>query len=114
MIVLASKSPRRKEILKDLGSDFIVCPATKDEVKTGVCVIYKKQTFLHVESTDVYFKKLTEQDIISYVNSGKCMDKAGSYGIQEGDFVDHIEGDYTNVVGLPKYVVESIMKDVAL
>lgn len=29
-------------------------------------------------------------------------------------FVDHIEGDYTNVVGLPKYVVESIMKDVAL
>ena len=61
-----------------------------------------------------YLKKLTEQDIISYVNSGKCMDKAGSYGIQECDFVDHIEGDYTNVVGLPKYVVESIMKDVAL
>ena len=182
MIVLASKSPRRKEILKDLGYDFIVCPAKKDEVfdlslgldealkkvaeskakevrecysdsiiisadtivclnqkilgklkskedaiktlnalsnrrhqvKTGVCVIYKKQTFLHVETTDVYFKKLTEQDIISYVNSGKCMDKAGSYGIQECDFVDHIEGDYTNVVGLPKYVVESIMKDVAL
>lgn len=76
--------------------------------------IKKKQTFLHVETTDVYFKKLTEQDIISYVNSGKCMDKAGSYGIQECDFVDHIEGDYTNVVGLPKYVVESIMKDVAL
>ena len=163
MIVLASKSPRRKEILKDLGYDFIVCPAKKDEVfdlslgldealkkvadtivcldqkilgkpkskedaiktlnalsnrrhqvKTGVCVIYKNQTFLHVETTDVYFKKLTEQDIISYVNSGKCMDKAGSYGIQECDFVDHIEGDYTNVVGLPKYVVESIMKDVAL
>lgn len=32
MIVLASKSPRRKEILKDLGYDFIVCPAKKDEV----------------------------------------------------------------------------------
>lgn len=86
----------------------------KHQVKTGVCVIYKNQTFLHVETTDVYFKKLTEQDIMSYVNSGKCMDKAGSYGIQECDFVDHIEGDYTNVVGLPKYVVESIMKDVAL
>ena len=170
MIVLASKSPRRKEILKELGYDFIVCPAKKDEVfdlslgldealkkvaeskakevrefysdsiiisadtivcldqkilgkpksnrrhqvKTGVCIIYKNQTFLRVETTDVYFKKLTEQDIISYVNSGKCMDKAGSYGIQECDFVDHIEGDYTNVVGLPKYVVESIMKDVAL
>lgn len=32
MIVLASKSPRRKEILKALGYDFIVCPALKDEV----------------------------------------------------------------------------------
>lgn len=32
MIVLASKSPRRKEILKDLGYDFIACPAKKDEV----------------------------------------------------------------------------------
>lgn len=32
MIVLASKSPRRKEILKDLDYDFIVCPAKKDEV----------------------------------------------------------------------------------
>lgn len=32
MIVLASKSPRRKEILKALGYDFIVCPAKKDEV----------------------------------------------------------------------------------
>ena len=86
----------------------------KHQVKTGVCIIYKNQTFLHVETTDVYFKKLSEQDIISYVNSGKCMDKAGSYGIQECDFVDHIEGDYTNVVGLPKHVVETMMKDVAL
>lgn len=182
MIVLASKSPRRKEILQDLDYDFIVCPAKKDEVfdlslgldealkkvaeskakevsefysdsiiisadtivclddkilgkpkskedaiktlkslsnrkhqvKTGVCIIYKNQTFLHVETTDVYFKKLADEDILSYVNSEKCMDKAGSYGIQECDFVDHIEGDYTNVVGLPKYVVETMMKDVAL
>lgn len=85
-------------------------------LKPIFCILFA--TFLHfarnTTTTDVYFKKLTEQDIISYVNSGKCMDKAGSYGIQECDFVDHIEGDYTNVVGLPKYVVESIMKDVAL
>mgnify|MGYP000935983258 CR=1 FL=1 len=38
--------------------------------------------------------------IFSYTNSAKLR--------------DHIEGDYTNVVGLPKYVVETMMKDVAL
>lgn len=182
MIVLASKSPRRKEILKSLGYEFIICPAKKDEVfdlcltldealekvalskgkevqeqypdaiilsadtivcldhtilgkpkskdeafqtlfslsnrkhqvKTGMCLIYKNQVYSHVETTDVYFRELSEKDIQTYVDSGKCMDKAGSYGIQECDFVDHIEGDYTNVVGLPKHVVESMMKCVAL
>lgn len=83
-------------------------------MKTGVCLIYKNQVYSHVETTDVYFRELSEKDIQTYVDSGKCMDKAGSYGIQECDFVDHIEGDYTNVVGLPKHVVESMMKCVAL
>ena len=182
MIVLASKSPRRKKILKDLGYEFIVCPAKKDEifdlsldldgalekvaeskakevqvqypdsiiisadtivcfehkilgkpktkreaiqtlqslsnhkhqVKTGVCILYKGHVLSHVETTDVYFKNLSNLDILRYVNSGKCMDKAGSYGIQECDFVDHINGSYSSVVGLPKHVVESMMKCVAL
>lgn len=150
MIVLASKSPRRKEILKALGYDFIVCPALKDEVfdlnlgldealkkvaeskakevkesyldsiiisadtivclddkilgkpkskkdaihtlkslsnrrhqvKTGVCIIYKNQTFLHVETTYVYFKKLADEDILSYVNSGNVWIKQALMGFR--------------------------------
>lgn len=38
------------------------------------------------------------------------MDKAGSYGIQEVDFVERIEGSYSNVVGFPKYKVQEFLE----
>ena len=55
------------------------------------------------EATKVYFSELSNDEIRTYVQSGDCNDKAGAYGIQ-GDaakFVEKIEGDYFNVVGLP-------------
>ena len=56
------------------------------------------------EQTKVHFKQLSEQEIEAYAQSGMCYDKAGGYGIQDAfgaRFVDRIEGDYYNVVGLP-------------
>ncbi|MCF0105466.1 MAG: septum formation protein Maf [Holdemanella sp.] len=179
MLILASKSPRRKEILKELGYSFIIHPSIGEEifdqtkpidealiqvssakakevfqvypedliisadtivlldntilgkpeskqqaidyltslsnryheVKTGVCILSKKGMKSHVETTKVYFKDLTQSQILEYVNSGKCMDKAGAYGIQECDFVDHIEGSYSNVVGLPKDVIKRMLEE---
>lgn len=80
------------------------------QVKTGVCVMCKDLILSHVETTQVYFRELSLNQIQAYVDSGKCMDKAGSYGIQECDFVDHIEGDYLNVVGLSARVVDGLIK----
>lgn len=56
-----------------------------------------------VEETIVTFKKLPISLIEAYVDSGDPFDKAGGYGIQTLGtlFVDRIEGDYNNVVGLP-------------
>lgn len=53
--------------------------------------------------TQVFFKRLSRQEIQDYVKTGCPMDKAGSYAIQGGaaHMVKAIHGSYTNVVGLP-------------
>ncbi len=55
-------------------------------------------------ATDVTFRKLDEDEIIEYIKSGAPFDKAGAYGIQDdlsALFVERIDGDFYNVVGLP-------------
>lgn len=56
-----------------------------------------------VERTRVTFAPLSEKEIAEYVDTGEPFDKAGAYAIQErgGRFVERIEGDYFNVMGLP-------------
>ena len=46
---------------------------------------------------------MTEKEIQDYIATGEPMDKAGAYGIQGrfGAFIEKIQGDYSNVVGLP-------------
>lgn len=65
------------------------------------------------ETSEVVFRELTEQEILSYVSSGEPMDKAGSYGIQGlgAIFVERINGCYFNIVGLPLTKVALALKD---
>lgn len=73
------------------------------QVITGVCIVNSEGAASFAEVTEVTFKKLNTKDIDAYVATGEPLDKAGAYGIQggAGRFVDRIEGDYDNVVGLP-------------
>lgn len=73
------------------------------QVITGVCIIHNDDVLTFAESTDVTFKQLSGDEISNYVATGEPLDKAGAYGIQGIGkvLVDHIDGDYNNVVGLP-------------
>lgn len=73
------------------------------QVITGVCLVHGGQCETFAETTNVCFRDLSASEIDVYIATGEPLDKAGAYGIQgaAGAFVDHIEGDYDNVVGLP-------------
>ncbi|CAM1344041.1 Maf family nucleotide pyrophosphatase [Tenacibaculum amylolyticum] len=77
---------------------------TTHEVITSISI--KSLTFQKIisDSTLVYFKELSNEEIDYYINTYKPYDKAGSYGIQEwiGKIgIDKIEGSYFTVMGLP-------------
>lgn len=76
----------------------------KHQVMTSISI--KNNTFQVItnDTTDVYFKELTDQEINYYIKTCKPYDKAGAYGIQEWiGFIgiDRLEGSYFNVMGLP-------------
>ena len=74
-----------------------------NRVWSGLCVRRGGKTLSACERTDVLFRELTEREIDAYVATGEPLDKAGAYGYQSlaSLFVERIEGDYFNVVGLP-------------
>ncbi|MBO5317811.1 MAG: septum formation inhibitor Maf [Oscillospiraceae bacterium] len=84
------------------------------EVMTGLTVLQGDRLTNHTEVTKVRFRTLTQQEIAAYVATGAPMDKAGAYGIQSdaaATFVERLEGDYYNVVGLPVCRLHQIMED---
>lgn len=84
------------------------------EVITGVVVhdMADGRTEKFYEVTKVRFRTLTAEEILEYVASGDPMDKAGAYGLQSGGcvFVEGIDGDFFNVVGLPVCHLTEVLK----
>jgi septum formation protein len=81
------------------------------KVITGLAIICRTQNLEIVEAdiTTVYPRKLTEAQIAGHIASGIWQDKAGAYAIQECDpFVEHIEGSFTNVMGMPMELFERL------
>ena len=87
---------------------------TRHRVITAVALFKKDEGKLrsgHEESL-VRFRKLDASAIDAYLNTGDPLDKAGSYAIQEVNdaFVESLEGDYDNVVGLPVGLLRRLLE----
>ena len=72
-------------------------------VCTGVSVRRGAQEERFAVSTRVFFRPMTDDEIRAYIKTGEPMDKAGAYGVQSRGalFVERIDGDFFNVMGLP-------------
>jgi septum formation protein len=86
------------------------------EVTTAVCLVspekQKKEPIIASETTRVHMTVVTEEDIAAYIADGEPMDKAGAYAIQgfASRWINRIEGDYFNVVGLPVALVYGMLQ----
>ncbi len=72
-------------------------------VCTGVTVRQGSRSLTECETTEVYFRPASREELLAYIATGEPMDKAGAYGIQAKGalLVEKIHGDYFNVMGLP-------------
>ena len=90
---------------KDAQAFLSLLSGRRHRVHTGLCLIGSGTMRQRVVTTVVQLKRLTGQEIQSYVDSNEWKGKAGAYAIQgrAGVFVKAINGSYSNVVGLPLY-----------
>ena len=122
-IILASNSPRRKELMSGLGVDYVVrtLPDVDEsypdtlvgaeipeyiarEKADAYRTMMKSGELLITASSEVLFDVLSEDEILYYVDRYQPMDKAGAYGVQEwiGYIgVKSISGSFYNIMGLP-------------
>lgn len=82
------------------------------EVLTGVAIAKNGQTLVGLQRTKVKFVELNDEQVEFLVEFGEPLDKAGAYAVQAQAalFIEGIEGDYWNVVGLPISLVYELVK----
>src|SRR5579863_7662556 len=90
------------------------------EVITGVCLVRARrgsrdrEDKIASETTRVTMTEILDEEIREYIATGEPMDKAGAYAIQgmASRWIPRIEGDYSNVVGLPVALVYRMLREI--
>lgn len=90
---------------------------SKVNIITAIAIIVESNNKItkkiDYDLSEVYIKKMTEDEIESYINTGEVYDKAGSFAIQ-GKFcvyIEKINGNYTTILGLPTQKLYDILKE---
>lgn len=100
-----------KEMIKKL-----IAGTNVHSVFTGLCILIEKdgkyEEYKTFDEVKVFFSNITDEELDKWIASGKAMDKAGAYAIQD-EFCVHIEkieGNYTSIVGLPTHKIYEKIK----
>jgi len=102
----------KAELLDEASQCLRMLSGRNHKVYTGLCLITPKGKLRQrVCETRVRFKRVTSEEMESYLASGEWRGKAGGYAIQglAGTFVVKLVGSYSNVVGLPLYETVSLL-----
>ena len=86
----------------------------KQEVISGVAIIYKEKIYNFSVSSYVYFKELDDKMINSYLDTNEPYDKAGSYAIQGlgRNLISKYEGELENIIGLPIKEIKEVLGEI--
>ncbi len=86
------------------------------EVITSICILIEKdgkiEKYNDYDISKVHISAMSSEEIKRWIDTGKAMDKAGAYAIQEefSKFIERIDGNYDSIVGLPTHKVYQILK----
>lgn len=104
VVIIDDQVINKPQSLEDAKVMLSRLSGRKHQVVSGVCISTITKTHSFSETTSVFFRSLSEEQIAYYVEHYKPLDKAGAYGIQEWIglvAIEKIEGDFYNVMGLP-------------
>ncbi len=115
-LVLAVDGHQLGNAFSRTEADAMLTLVTKypNQICNAVCVICLDEQIEVVEVTKsvVYLKPYNKRSIEAYLQTGDYLGKAGGYGVQTpaaGPLIDHIEGDFDAVVGLPTKKLSKIL-----
>ena len=119
MVILPAEEGRPGEILGKPKDREDACRMLRDlsgrrhHVTTAVTLRSREKTLTLTDTTQVWFKPLSEEEICYYVDRFRPYDKAGAYAIQEWigyAGITRIDGSYFNVVGFPVHCVYEMLQ----
>ena len=112
LVALDGKKLGKPHDEKEAESMLRLLSGRTHQLFTGVTVVSPSgAVFTDADRSDVTFCSVPEEEILSYVRSGEPMDKAGAYAIQgrASLWISHVEGSFSSVIGLPLFLVRSLL-----
>jgi septum formation protein len=102
----------KPDMLEEAAACLRLLSGRTHRVYTGICLVTPRDALrTRLVETRIRFKRLSSDDLESYLASGEWRGKAGGYAVQglAGSFVTKLVGSYTNVVGLPLYETTTLL-----